>query len=478
MQTPDRDRQPRAKPKGKMPRPPMLTLTKGDSITFRPPNKPNRVEEETSTGLMWSVTARRGRRRTHREDMYAVLPFVDETPAHDPISLFGLFDGHGGQRVAQFASRRLPQLFLEAFEQTGDVRSALDYAFLNADREIIAASLENEPKAAADDQQENSGVSTGSALGCVALQAGISRKSSAIFSRAKSLRRKETKSRAETDGTAKKSADAAPVVRQAARTLKRLPSAGGAFVRAKSRAAESLCNTPVKANRSCGTTATLAAFVGGEMHIAHVGDSRAVISSEEEGARRLFEDHRPSRRDELERIEAAGGLVIEVSGTWRVNGVLAVSRAIGDVQYKEFVIARPEVQSVVLRGADEFVILGSDGLWDYVSDAESVEVVRGELGGGGGEEGAAKALVQAAWERGSTDDVSVVIVNLRKYREACDRFEGALEGGAVVEEVVEEVDVEKLRRRPADGGVAGEVVTPVAMALPLETSGVLGSAHW
>ena len=46
-------------------------------------------------------------------------------------------------------------------------------------------------------------------------------------------------------------------------------------------------------------------------------------------AKPLSEDHKPNRQDERARIEDAGGVVVW-AGTWRVGGVLAVSRAFGD----------------------------------------------------------------------------------------------------------------------------------------------------
>lgn len=48
----------------------------------------------------------------------------------------------------------------------------------------------------------------------------------------------------------------------------------------------------------------------------------------------LTQDHHPNRDDERIRVEAAGGYVIEWGGVPRVNGQLAISRAIGDVSYK------------------------------------------------------------------------------------------------------------------------------------------------
>ena len=52
----------------------------------------------------------------------------------------------------------------------------------------------------------------------------------------------------------------------------------------------------------------------------------------------LSDDHKPNRTDERSRIEAAGGVVVW-AGTWRVGGVLAVSRAFGDRLLKRYVVS-------------------------------------------------------------------------------------------------------------------------------------------
>ena len=84
----------------------------------------------------------------------------------------------------------------------------------------------------------------------------------------------------------------------------------------------------------------------------------------------------PDRPDEFERIQAAGGRVIFWDGA-RVFGVLAMSRAIGDSYLKPFVIADPEVRVMERKdGEDEFLILASDGLWDVVSNEVACHVVR------------------------------------------------------------------------------------------------------
>ena len=81
----------------------------------------------------------------------------------------------------------------------------------------------------------------------------------------------------------------------------------------------------------------------------------------------LSVDHKPNLREERLRIEDAGGVVVW-AGTWRVSGVLAVSRAFGDRPLKRYIIPTPHVREEVLSPGDDCVILASDGVWDVISN--------------------------------------------------------------------------------------------------------------
>jgi len=92
-----------------------------------------------------------------------------------------------------------------------------------------------------------------------------------------------------------------------------------------------------------GTTALTALICDDTIHVANVGDSRAVLVRVDGGVQPLSSDHKPNRRDEVARIVAAGGRVL-FNGIWRVCGVLAVSRAIGDRVFKPAIVTcQPEV---------------------------------------------------------------------------------------------------------------------------------------
>lgn len=421
--------------------------------------------------------------------MYAILPFVGESSTSRPISVFGVFDGHGGQRVAQFASARLPEIFLKAFEKTGDVKQALESAFVETDQEIMQCIAHGSRKVPPH-HTELRRTSSGCIFGNTVLQRALSDRSGS----ASSLRpghRADAGSEKETPASKDHSAEVSTMSSERCRE-------DGSFReplrRRKSRAEESLSSVPVSLTRACGTTATVVTLVGDQFTVAHVGDSRAVLSSRDGSVIRLFEDHRPGRRDEMERIESAGGLVVEVSGTYRVNGVLAVSRAIGDPELKKYVIPKPEVQTFILSGEEEFLVIASDGLWDHINDEDTVELVRNTVSSGSNddrpEERAAKLLVQSAWDRGSNDDVSVIVLNLEKYTYLWEhREEGAGDEVAIVEEMIDEVNLENpagpckekstasYEQKEGDDEVEMEMVTPMS-AIPLETPRIQKSSPW
>ncbi|KAM0834689.1 hypothetical protein ACQ4PT_063422 [Festuca glaucescens] len=157
-------------------------------------------------------------------------------------------------------------------------------------------------------------------------------------------------------------------------------------------------------SRDAGSTASTAILVGGRLVVANVGDSRAVVSKGGK-AIAVSRDHKPDQTDERQRIEEAGGFVMW-AGTWRVGGVLAVSRAFGDKLLKQYVVADPEIKEEVVDGSLEFLILASDGLWDVVTNDEAVAMVKPIED----PEQAAKRLLQEASVRGSADNITVVIV--------------------------------------------------------------------
>jgi serine/threonine protein phosphatase PrpC len=163
-----------------------------------------------------------------------------------------------------------------------------------------------------------------------------------------------------------------------------------------------------------GSTATVAVIKNGQIYVANTGDSRTVLCRGE-NALALSDDHKPDRPDERKRIEDLGGRIV-FWGTWRVEAQLALSRALGDRCMAPYVIPNPEITQTVLTPADEFLILGCDGVWDVFNNQDAVDLVRVELKNNGDDcQKAAEALMNAAYEKGSTDNISVIIVNLKSF---------------------------------------------------------------
>lgn len=54
------------------------------------------------------------------------------------------------------------------------------------------------------------------------------------------------------------------------------------------------------------------------------------------------------------------------NGVWRVQGSLAISRAIGDIHLKDWIISEPETTKLELTPDCEFLMIASDGLWEKV----------------------------------------------------------------------------------------------------------------
>ncbi|KAI1735491.1 putative serine/threonine phosphatase 2C ptc2 [Xylaria scruposa] len=244
------------------------------------------VEKTSAKGeddrLIYGVSAMQGWRISMEDAHCTVLdlltPKDDEKKAHPSrLSFFGVFDGHGGDKVAQFAGTHITDILVkqDTFKK-GNYEQSLKDCFLATDRAILS------------DPQYEEEVS-----GCTAC---------------------------------------------------------------------------------CGLISADKIF------IANAGDSRSVLGVKGR-AKPLSFDHKPQNEGEKARITAAGGFV----DFGRVNGNLALSRAIGDFEFKksaelapeqQIVTAYPDVVMHEIDDNDEFLVIACDGIWDCQSSQAVVEFVR------------------------------------------------------------------------------------------------------
>ncbi|CAR24264.1 type 2C protein phosphatase PTC4 [Lachancea thermotolerans CBS 6340] len=155
------------------------------------------------------------------------------------------------------------------------------------------------------------------------------------------------------------------------------------------------------ANSSCGSTGILAVIINEKkLYVANTGDSRCVLSTKGRGVKTLSYDHKPQHIGELVRINDDGGTV----SLGRVGGVLALSRAFGDFQFKTSVsytnsahgpaaaqryVAPAQESQVTVEpdvichqisyDRDEFLVLACDGIWDLYSNRNLVQFIKYHL---------------------------------------------------------------------------------------------------
>ncbi|KTW32682.1 uncharacterized protein T551_00167 [Pneumocystis jirovecii RU7] len=216
--------------------------------------------------------------RISMEDSHAAVLQLNGSSGKDKVSFFGVYDGHGGDAVAQYSGEHVHRIISQDTSFiAGDYEKALKNGFLNTDKAI-----REEPR------------------------------------------------------------------------FKEDPS---------------------------GCTASVVLITGdGRIFCANAGDSRSVLCVRGE-AKPLSFDHKPQNELEKARICAAGGFV----DFGRVNGNLALSRAIGDFEFKknadlppeqQIVTAYPDVTQHILDKDDEFLVLACDGIWDCQTSQAVVEFVR------------------------------------------------------------------------------------------------------
>ncbi|XP_022747778.1 probable protein phosphatase 2C 25 [Durio zibethinus] len=267
---------------------------------------PRGEEEVQVEGEGYSVYCKRGRRGT-MEDCYSAVIDLNGDPKQ---AFFGVFDGHGGSKAAEFAAKHLDKKAMEELsKRCGDaIEEAIRDAYVTTDMDFLKQDL-----------------------------------------------------------------------------------GGGA----------------------CCVTAMIHK---GDLVVSNAGDCRAVLSRNGV-AEALTSDHQPSRKDERDRIEALGGYVDCCHGVWRIQGSLAVSRAIGDKHLKQWVIAEPETKRLKIMPECEFLILASDGLWNKVTNQEAVDLVRPFCDGVDKPKpfSACKKLAELSSWRGSFDDISVMIIQLQCF---------------------------------------------------------------
>lgn len=165
---------------------------------------------------------------------------------------------------------------------------------------------------------------------------------------------------------------------------------------------------------SSGTTALTAMIFGRSLLVANAGDCRAVLSRLGTAVE-MSKDHRPCCSRERKRVESLGGYIDD----GYLNGQLGVTRALGDWHIEGMkenndqagpLSAEPELKLITLTKEDEFLIIGSDGIWDVFTSQNAVDFTRRRLQEHNDVKLCCREMVEEAIKRGAVDNLTIVIV--------------------------------------------------------------------
>lgn len=162
-----------------------------------------------------------------------------------------------------------------------------------------------------------------------------------------------------------------------------------------------------------GTTAVVAYQDGQNITVANSGDSRAVLATQD-GFRRITADNKATNDSGIFRVTRAGG-IIRGSHLMMPNGQgLAVSRALGDREFRNVVIPDPKIYQATITRNYIALILACDGIWDVIPDIQAAQIVKAVPN----PTVASRALVNEAYRRGSGDNLSAIVVKFPKSKPA------------------------------------------------------------
>lgn len=307
-------------------------------------------------GLKFATSSIQGW-RVEMEDAHTILVSFDENSVFRFWSFFAVFDGHAGSNISQYSSVHLPKYILEN-EKIVQIREQLTKVL---EEDLGHSKIEE----------------------CTELSDNVKTKWSELLEESENQK-------LITEGLQ----ESFLKIDEFMRTLEDIQSG---------------------VDRS-GTTAVTALLSPSHIYIANCGDSRGILVDKEKNAYIVTKDHKPTLREEKDRITKAGGSVM----IQRVNGSLAVSRALGDYDYKrsenlpataQLVSPEPDIyQTKRSEGQPTFLLLACDGVWDVINPKDISEFISHMLETTSDLKKICEAIIDSSLHMGSRDNISASLI--------------------------------------------------------------------
>jgi serine/threonine protein phosphatase PrpC len=166
-------------------------------------------------------------------------------------------------------------------------------------------------------------------------------------------------------------------------------------------------------NLAGGSTALCALFHRDSLFVANVGDSKAIIIRKDKIIP-LTKEHRANNEEEKNRIEQNGGWIFRKESKYLVQGRFQITRSVGDIKYKKYIICEPDILEYKLDEQDDILIMGSDGFWDLFDQEDVLKMVKEckETSG------LSKYLIEKAKSKKAynLDNITLIAVDIQKLR--------------------------------------------------------------
>ena len=155
-----------------------------------------------------------------------------------------------------------------------------------------------------------------------------------------------------------------------------------------------------------GNTATVVFINNKLLYCANVGDSSCCLVSDK-NAEFISIDDKITNKNEINRVKKCGAEIIDE----RLNGVLAVTRGLGDFDMKKKgLICEPHITKKLIDHNLKYCVIASDGVWDVLTPNDVFKVAN-ELND---PSKIAKKLVDNSMEKGSEDNISCIVIELNR----------------------------------------------------------------
>uniref|UniRef100_A0A8C2ZSU9 protein-serine/threonine phosphatase n=1 Tax=Cyclopterus lumpus TaxID=8103 RepID=A0A8C2ZSU9_CYCLU len=333
-------------------------------------SQPNTTKTSSDGGngnMSYGFSAMQGW-RVSMEDAHNCIPEFDG----EETAMFSVYDGHGGEEVALYCSKYLPDIIKEQKTyKDGKLQMALEEAFLAIDRRMTTEDVIKELVQIAGRPTEAPPVEK------VAEEDDCDSKSR-FFDDSEESGEGEEEGSDEEEGSEEEEGDSSEMEEEED------TEEGEEDSEDEEGEEEEMClpgmDGKEEPGSDSGTTAVVALIRGKQLIVANAGDSRCVVSERGKAVDMSY-DHKPEDEVELARIKHAGG---KVTMDGRVNGGLNLSRAIGDHFYKrnkalppeeQMISSMPDVKVLTLSADHDFMVIACDGIWNVLSSQEVVDFI-------------------------------------------------------------------------------------------------------